>query len=330
MSKPAIPVPARPQNNERSSRLGVTDLLMLLAVVLWAVNFSVIKIALREFTPLSFNGPRLSIASLLLLFFLWRKEGDFRLPKADLWKVAVLGIVGNTFYQLLFINGIHRTTASKTSLVMTMTPIFIALLSALFIREKIHWVGWLGILLAFLGIYLVIFGRPGAVSFSDRNLQGDLLILFGNLFWAVYTVFSKPLLERMSPLKLTTLSLAFGTLFYLPLTVRQTAALPWGSLSLSAWAALFFSAVFAIAVSYVIWYTSVKRVGNTKTGIYGNITPVFTVFFANLFIGESIGFVQIIGTLVIVLGFTLTRFGDRWFRKKEKAGPVFRPEPRRI
>jgi drug/metabolite transporter (DMT)-like permease len=300
---------------------------MLGAVLLWAVNFSVIKIALREFTPLSFNGPRLTIASFLLLFFLWRKEGRLSLPKSDLWKVAVLGIVGNTIYQLFFINGIDRTTASKTSLVMTITPIFIALLSAVFIRERIHWAGWLGILTAFLGLYLVIFCRPAAGPLSSRNLQGDLLILFGNLFWAAYTVFSKPLLDRMSPLRLTAFTLAIGTLFYLPLTIREIAALPWRSLSPRSWSALLFSGVFAVAVSYVIWYSSVKRVGNTKTGIYGNITPVFSVVFAYLFLGESIGLIQIIGTLTIVLGFSLTRFGDRWFRRKKKESAVFKPEP---
>jgi drug/metabolite transporter (DMT)-like permease len=101
-------------------------------------------------------------------------------------------------------------------------------------------------------------------------------------------------------------------------------------LSLSGWAALIFSAFFAIAVSYVIWYSSVKRVGNTKTGIYGNITPVFTVFFAYFFLGESIGFLQVIGTLVVVLGFTLTRFGDRWVAKRETRLAASSPEPRGI
>ena len=156
------------------------------------------------------------------------------------------------------------------------------------------------------------------------------MILVGNLFWAVYTVFSKPLLERMSPLKLTTFTLAIGTLFYLPLTVREMASLSWHSLSMLSWGALSFSGVFAVAVSYVIWYSSVKRVGNTKTGIYGNITPVFTVFFAYLFLGESIGLVQVIGTLIIVLGFSLTRFGDRWFWKKEKGPAASPPEPGKI
>jgi drug/metabolite transporter (DMT)-like permease len=288
---------------------------MLLAVLIWAFNFSVVKIALKEFTPGSFNGPRLTIASLLLLLFLRLKEGSVAPPRGDFLRLLVLGVVGNTFYQFLFINGIHRTSASTTSLILTMTPILIALFSAFFIRERIHWVGWLGILTSFFGLYFVVFENSAGISLGEKVLSGNLMILVGNLFWAIYTVFSKPLLERMSALRLATLTLSFGTLFYLPLTVREIAALDWGSLSARSWAALAFSAVFAIAISYVIWYSSVRRVGNTKTGIFGNITPVFTVFFARLFLGERIGLTKVIGALVIIVGFYLTRFGHRWFKK---------------
>jgi drug/metabolite transporter (DMT)-like permease len=119
----------------------------------------------------------------------------------------------------------------------------------------------------------------------------------------------------MSPLRLATLTLAFGTLFYLPLTAKEIVALDWGSLSARSCFALVFSAVFAIAMSYVFWYSSVKRVGNTKTGVYSNITPVLTVFFAQILLGERIGLTKVIGALVIILGFYLTRFGYRWFRK---------------
>jgi drug/metabolite transporter (DMT)-like permease len=288
---------------------------MLLTVLIWAFNFSVIKIALREFTPGSFNGPRLTLASLLLLLFLWRKEGTIAPARGDLLTLIGLGVVGNTLYQFLFINGIDRTSASTTSLILTMTPILIAVLSAVFIREKIYWVGWAGILTSFFGLYFVIFGNSAGASLEQSVQRANLMILLGNLFWAIYTVFSKPLLRRMSALRLTTLTLSFGTLFYLPLTFREIAALRWGSLSARSWAALAFSAVFAIALSYVIWYASVRRVGNTKTGIYSNITPVFTVFFAQLFLGERIGLTKVIGALVIILGFYLTRFGQRWLRK---------------
>jgi len=319
LSKSATPVPVSPQNNENSARLGVTDLFMLLTVLIWGFNFSVIKIALREFTPGSFNGPRLTIASLLLLLFLRLKEGSIAPPRGDLLKLVILGIVGNTFYQYLFINGISRTSASTTSMILTMTPILIAVLSAVFIKERIHWVGWLGILTSFVGLYFVIFGNSSGVSLGERILSGNLMILFGNLFWAVYTVFSKPLLDRMSPLRVTALTLAFGTLFYLPLTVREMAALPWGSLSARSLAALLFSAVFAIALSYFFWYSSVKRVGNTKTGIYSNITPVLTVFFAQILLGERLSLTKVIGALVIILGFYLTRFGYRFFVKRTDA-----------
>jgi drug/metabolite transporter (DMT)-like permease len=305
--------------NENSSKLGVTDFLMLLAVLVWAVNFSFIKLALREFSPQSFNGPRLALASLLLLVFLWRKEGGISLDRADIWKVVVLGIVGNTSYQLLFINGFSLTTASTTSLIMTMTPIFIALMSALFIRERIHWAGWLGILISFFGLYLILFGRGSFSPLSGESLKGNLMILLGNLFWAAYTVFSKPLLQKISPLKLTTLTLAIGALFYLPFAVKEIFRQPWGAVSSKSWAAFLYSSVLAVAVSYVIWYSSVRRVGNTKTGIFNNITPVFTVFFASLFLHEKITIQEVTGALIILLGFYLTRSGYRWFERKKES-----------
>jgi drug/metabolite transporter (DMT)-like permease len=303
-------------NLNNSSRLGATDILMLFTCLFWAVNFSVVKIALREFAPHAFNGPRLAVASILLLVFLWRKEGSLAVGRADLLKIVVLGILGNTFYQLLFINGISRTTASSTSLVMTMTPIFIALLSAGFSGERIHGTGWAGIFLAFSGLYLVIFGHFDSISLSGQSLNGDLFILVGNLCWAAFTVFSKPLLERMSPLKLSALTLAAGSLFYLPVAARDIFTTPWTSLSPRSWAALAYSMIFAIAVGYVIWYSSVQRVGNTKTGIYGYITPVFTVFFAHIFLAEGVHPHQIAGVLIIFVGFYLTRFGDRLLLKR--------------
>jgi drug/metabolite transporter (DMT)-like permease len=298
-------------NSNNSTRLGATDLLMLLTCFFWALNFTVVKIALREFAPHAFNASRLVLASVLLLAYLWRKEGGVAVGWADLLKLTALGIVGNTIYQLLFINGLRRTTASSTSLIMTMSPILIALLGSLFGVERIRWAGWAGIFVAFLGLYLVVFGNAGAPALGSESLTGDLFILGANLCWAAYTVFSRPLLTRISPLKLTTLTFALGALFYLPAGAREIAATPWASLSLSGWGALLYSAVFSFAVGYVIWYSSVKRVGSTKTGVFGYITPVFAVVIAHIFLGEDVHLSQAAGVLVIFLGFYLTRFGDR-------------------
>jgi len=298
-------------NLNNTSRLGATDLLMLLTCFFWALNFTVVKIALREFAPHAFNAARLVLASVLLLAYLWRKGDGLAVNRADLLKLTALGIVGNTFYQLLFINGLRRTTASDTSFIMTMSPVLIALLGSLFGVERIRWAGWAGILVAFSGLYLVVFGRSGALSLGSEGLTGNLFILAANLCWAVYTVFSRPLLARMSPLKLTTLTFVLGALFYLPAGVGEMVATPWLSLSLSGWTALLYSAVFSFAVGYVIWYSSVKRVGSTKTGVFGYITPVFAVIIAWIFLGEGIHLHQVAGVAIIFIGFYLTRFIDK-------------------
>jgi drug/metabolite transporter (DMT)-like permease len=301
---------------QNTEKFGKTDLSMLLAVLIWAVNFSFIKIALAEFSPMAFNGIRMVFASVVLVLFLFITKQGLGVERRDWGKLVVLGIIGNTVYQLLFIHGIDLTTASNTSIIMAMTPASVALLSSLCKHEKIHWAAWLGIALSFVGFYLVITHQPGQFIFSWKNLRGDMMIFLGNVAWAVYTVFSKPNLERITPLKWSTLTLAAGTVFYVPFCFPALMSQDFGRISLKAWAILAFSGIFALAVNYVIWYMSVKKIGNSKTVIYGNILPIFTVLFASILIAETIGFWQAVGALIILLGVYLARSGYRFFSMK--------------
>jgi len=302
---------------EEPKGFGATDIFMLLAVLCWAINFSFIKIALREFSPMAFNGIRLLFASLILIIVLFVRGGSFSLAKSDIQKILFLAIIGNTAFQLLFIHGLNWTTASNTSVIMAMTPVFVALLSVLLKQEKIHWAGWLGIVISFIGFYFIITKQVGTFHFSWEELRGDLMILIGNLFWAIYTVFSKPFLEKISPLKWTSITLAVGTVFYLPFAALDIVRIQWSEISFQAWAALIYSGLFAIAICYVIWYASVRRVGNSKTAIYGYLSPIFTILFAYLLISERITLLQIGGALIILAGVYLTRSGYRFFEKRK-------------
>jgi len=303
---------------EEHKKLGAIDLFMLLAVLIWAVNFTVIKIALREFSPLGFNGLRLLFSALLLIIVLAASGEGLRLKKEDIWAALGLGIIGHTAYQLLFIHGLNWTKVSNTSIIMAITPILIALLSTALKHEKIHWAGWLGILMSLVGFYLVITKQGAGFQLTWESVRGDLLIFAGNICWAAYTVFSRPYLERISPLKWTSLTLAFGTVFYIPFAAWDIIKISWSEVSLQGWGFLFYSGVFAIAISYVIWYSSVKRIGNSKTAIYGNINVVFSVLIAYIFLSERITSLQIVGALVILAGVYLTRFGYRFFQKRER------------
>jgi drug/metabolite transporter (DMT)-like permease len=294
-------------------KFGRTDLYMLMAVFVWAMNFAFIKIALREFSPFAFNGIRLTVASVVLILILILSKQGFGVDKRDLWKLIILGIIGNTIYQVFFIHGINITTASSTAIIMAMTPVSVALLSSLLKHERLHWVAWLGIGLSFVGFYLVITDQPGTFIFSWESLKGDMLIFFGNIVWAIYTVFSKPLLGRISPLKWSSLTLAVGMLFYIPFCVPAFTRQDFSQISFKAWSILIYSALFALAFSYVAWYASVKRIGNSKTAIYGNVTPIMTVVFAYVVIAEKISLWQAIGAFIILTGVYLTRSEHRFY-----------------
>jgi len=207
-------------------KFGRTDVLMLLVTLIWGVNFSFVKIALNELTPFGFNGIRLLLASGALILILALSGEGLRVDRKTFGKVLILGLCGNTAYQMFFIHGINMSSASNTAIIIAMTPVSIALISSLVKHERIHLATWVGILLSFIGFYLVISGRFGTFQFSSQSLRGDLLIFSGNICWALYTVFSKPLLDRMSPLKLTSLTLALGTIFYLPFCVKDILHIP--------------------------------------------------------------------------------------------------------
>ena len=301
---------------KNGSKLGTTDFLMFLTILFWAVNLSMIKIGLREFSPHAFNALRLTLASLVYLAifaFGWKR---FALVKGDGWKAVGFGILGITAYQLFFIEAISRTNASTASVVMATSPIFIALLSTALGQERIPWAGWLGILVSVAGLLIVVIGDNGGNGFTWSGMRGAALILLANVCWAAYTVLSKPALDRNSPFGLAALGTAAGTALYLPFAWRAAAAVEWRRVSWAGWGAVAYSGLIAIVLCFYIWYDSVRRVGSSKTGVYGNLTPILAVVFAGLVLGERLSAAEAAGATVVLAGVYLTRSGYRFFERR--------------
>jgi drug/metabolite transporter (DMT)-like permease len=300
-------------SNGNGPAFGASDAYMLAAVVMWGLNFTIIKIALRTMTPGGFNGLRLTLTSVLFAALALASGERFRFKRGDLLKLAAVGIVGNALYQIVFIRGVSLTSASNTSLILSMSPLFVALLSAVLRIERIHWAAWLGILISVGGLYLVIAGRDGGLDVASGHFRGDLLVFAGALFWASYTVFSKPFLDRMSSLQFSAVTVWAGALVYVPYAAPDIRAVDWSKFTTLDALMILLSALFGFVIGYIIWYNSVKKVGNAKTAIYSNLTPVFTALFAALLLGESFKPIQIAGAAVILAGVYLTRSGYRYF-----------------
>jgi drug/metabolite transporter (DMT)-like permease len=302
------------------TKIGRTDALMLMTVLLWAVNLSVIKIGLRGLSPHAFNGIRLTIASVAYLLAMAVRREKFRLAPGDNWKAVVLGILGITAYQIFFIQAIDRTNASTASILMATSPVFIAVLSTVLGQERLHWAAWGGIAVSFGGFLFVVSGENGGFSLTGPAVRGAVLILLANVCWAFYTVLSKPVLDRNSPLRLAGIGTAIGTVLYLPITARDLAAVDWRRITWETWGAILYAGLVAIVLCFVIWYASVKKVGSARTGAFSNLTPIFAIAFAALFLGETMAVTEAVGSAVVLLGVYLTRSGYRFFDLKLRRG----------
>jgi drug/metabolite transporter (DMT)-like permease len=286
------------------------DLLLLLMVLIWGVNFSVVKVAMRDFPELAFNALRLVIGSSIFGVVIWwtrrsRGAGAAEVSRADWIRLIVLGVVGHFLYQLLFLGGLKRTSVANGSLIVGASPVAIALLSALAGHERVTALRWLGVLLALFGLYLVVGHRA---EWSMESRLGDALMLASMLCWATYSVGAQPLLRRHSPLRVTGVSMSVGGVMYVAFSLPVLISLQWASISPLSWWLMIASAVLALSASYLIWYTAVQRLGSTRTSVFSYLTPVIAMVVAYLWLGEPISANQLLGAAAILAGLVVTRF----------------------
>ena len=288
------------------SSLSVIDTLLVLVVVIWGVNFTLVKIALMEMNPLVFNCFRVIIASVFLIILSCFKKNS-RPNRQTFLQLSAIGLIGNGIYQVLFILGIYRTAAGVTALILAATPIFVMIIDSILHVEKIGYREWVGVIFSFIGITLMIH-IESLGSVSNSALIGDLLILVGTVCWASYIALSKPLLSSISPLQFVTYTVILGSPIVIFASLPSILSLDLRTVSWENWSIVGYSAILSIAVAYIIWYSSVQRIGTTRTAIYQNLVPLIAVVIAWQILGEQLITRQLLGGAMIFLGIYLTRF----------------------
>jgi len=284
--------------------------------IIWGSNFSVIKTAFRELDPQAFNALRMIVASLAFLAVMglarWRLTGApdstfysrATVTSGEWVQLAVLGFVGHAVYQLCFIGGLARTSVANSSLMLAVTPVLIAIVSAALGHERIGGRHWLGAAVSTGGIYLVV-GRGFALG--GRGLVGDLLMFGAVCCWAIYTLGARPLMARHSPVAVTGLSMALGTLMYVPLVWPQVRDTEWSRVSAWTIGLGVYSALFALCVAYTIWYVAVRQIGSARTSAYSNLIPVVAMTSAVIFLGEPLDVRKMLGAVAVLAGVAVTR-----------------------
>ena len=285
------------------------DALLLLMILIWGTNFSLVKVALRDFPEIPFNTARLLVAGAVFVAAIrWTRDPAKPRPaltRTDWVQLLFLGLVGTFLYQLCFVGGVRRTSVGNGSLIVGTSPIVIALMSAVAGHERIRPLRWAGVGMAMLGLYVVV---AQGVKFSAQTLGGDLLMIGGVLCWATYSVASQPILKRHSPLVVIGLTFSIGAAMYVLMMMPTLVHVQWSAVSGFSWFLMCASALLALNLSYWIWYTGLKRLGGSRTSVYSYLTPIVAMIVAAVWLGEPISGNQVAGAAAIFAGLLITRF----------------------
>ena len=309
----ATPDPASAGSSAPIVQQGLTvhDLLLLGMVTVWAANPAAIKWALEFMDPMVFNAFRFLLAAMVPITILLLSGDRLTWHKGDGWKLLGLGLVGHGLYQALFILGVDNTLAGNTALILSTSPAFVAIFSALLGYERVRSYTLAGICLSLLGAGLVISGSGKTLEFGPQ-LVGDLLILVVTAIWGLYTALSQGFLKRYSAVKLNALIMPVGALALLTASTPQivSTAPTWTVAPFGAWLVLAASGIFAVSLSYIIWYRGLQKLGAARTSIYSNLVPVLAATISFFVLKEPLGWQFWAGMVLVLLGVSLARFGS--------------------
>lgn len=276
-------------------------------VLVWGTNYVVGKWGMDGFDPLTFTVFRFVIATPLLFLLLFALEKNIRVQLKDCLELAMLGLVGITIYQTLFMAAVKYATATNASLMLAISPVFTAIFAWIAGQERLGSRGRWGSALSFTGVVFVLLFGTNKLAVGWDVLRGDLIGILASSIWGLYPVLAKRMLSKYSALKTMTYASLFGTFFVLIVGIKGAQALVWSEIPLAAWGSLIYSIVLVTVFGLVVWYQAISRVGANRVMAYMYAVPAVAVISAAIILREQIHLMQAVGAAVIFWGISMIR-----------------------
>jgi drug/metabolite transporter (DMT)-like permease len=254
--------------------------------LLYGINYVVAKgLMPNTIKPNGFILMRVSGAVLLFWLFLINKLE--KIDKNDYFTFALCGLFGVGINQLLFFNGLMRTSPLNSSIIMTTTPIIVFVLSIFILKEKPTTTKVIGILIGVSGSIALSVLSSGSSHLSSS--EGDLYIFLNALSYSFYLVLVKPLMKKYNPLTVITWVFTFGLIYVLlwPYSIKEFTEIDWSSMSVDIPWRITFVVVGVTFFPYLLTVVAMKEVSPSVASSYIYFQPVLAGVF--IFIFEWLG-----------------------------------------
>ena len=276
----------------------LTFSILLFCVVAWGSNFVFGAILVGVFDPGIIAFLRLIFILAFLYFMIRGHRSQHKLSVKSILGLALAGFIGITINQWSFYASLQYTEPVTAALILALSPIATAVVSAYHLKEKVPPRFWLGSVIAFIGVWLVI--TKGSF-FTPHIGKGEILIFITMLSFSLFLVLIQQLSKTIHPSQITWYSNVFGLIGLLPFV-------PWDRLSSAAavpvryWVLLILTAVIMHGLCTYLWNDSIRQVGASRAALLLNFETFVAMLFSFFLLGTAILPLQIIGAIVIVLG----------------------------
>lgn len=275
-------------------------LFTILAGVLWGSSFPVIKIGLKYVDPYMFVFLRFLTASVIMfLLLLFTKKLDRKFANRS---VLILGLFNGVAYLLEYV-GIAFTTASKSSLLVNLSTVWVAILSWLILKDRFGKKKILGIIFSIIGVFFVT-TNLNFTELAGGMLFGDITVLLSGVGWSLFIVYSKKFISSADSSFQSMAWVLFITVLplipFVPLSGNLSLNLP-----IEAWVVIGYTAIFCWIIAYYFFLEGLKHISSVTSTIILLIEILVAVGISYVTLGEGFTFISVVGALLILSAITL-------------------------
>jgi drug/metabolite transporter (DMT)-like permease len=270
--------------------------LTLLAGVLWGTSFPAIKLGLVYVDAYTFVFMRFLVASIIMFFVLLFKR-NFGLDFAKKKVIWFLGIVNGVAYLFQYV-GMNFTSASKSSLLVNLSAIWVAVLSWLILKERLGNKRAIGIFSGILGVFLI------TTNLDFRNLGqstvfGDVAVLLSGIIWAFFTIYNKKLVSNIKDIIQPITWVLFITLLPLTPFLALSTSAPL-QLPIQAWLAIAYTAVFCWVIPFYLWSEGLKSMSPVSSTLILMTEVVVSLLVSSIMLKDMLTLISGIGAIFIM------------------------------
>lgn len=288
------------------ARFDRIDALMLGLVATWGSAFVALRALAPDLDPFQLTWYRYILFPVVYgAWLLWRRRERIRtITGADWIRIGALGslaVIGYHFPLNIALHGYggEGITAATGSIIVATVPLWTTFVAVLAGKETLRMAAVFGSAIALAGVAIVAtLGVPGA---ELRLAKLAALALLAPMSWAVYGVFTKPIIKRYGGLTTTGLTMSIGTLALLPLGAAYGIA-PLRALDGAQWAWLAFLAILSTIAGYAVYNHALKHRDASEVAVYIYLNPVAATLVGWLALGERVTWWFFLGALLVVLG----------------------------